>query len=304
MRASAPPSSPPPQGTARMDALPDDLLLLCLSRLCEADLSRCASVSRCFARVCAADELWRHVCRRRWPQLGSSPRFATVYSPLCASGSWRALHQCRATTPRWREVCFRLDLSLHAVGAGRAEDWPESLASTLSALAGVMSSGVASEEERAWAVGLAAQLGAAEAPLLGALGVWARALEGRLDEWFEAAAAHTPHAAASTLVEARRRMAEALLAVLTGRSALAVLEDALLSETVRAELPGFEKLWRDAGLPHAIYRVDVSLESFKLEGCNLSVSAARRLPGVPMSHWWWWLQPPIFVSGGNPHTCC
>ena len=81
-------------------------------------------------------------------------------------------------------------------------------------------------------------------------------------------------------------MSESLLAVLTGRSALQLLSDEL--ESLQADYPAEASValtaWHSAGLPHAIERIDVSLESFKLEGCNLAVSPAKRLLAAPRAH--------------------
>ena len=53
------------------------------------------------------------------------------------------------------------------------------------------------------------------------------------------------------------QLAETLLGVLTGRSALALLDAELLCESSRQAIPQLAGWWRDAGLPHSIDRVDV-----------------------------------------------
>ena len=225
--------------------------------------------------------------------------------------------------PRWRAVCSRLDRSLRLMCDSTYNtdgSWPERLATTLAELAGPAATLVAAEppcpELRAWVGQLISNLTERVGPAISLrrfadsenefpprlmeLNTWARALEARLDEWFEVAAAHSLRAGAEAVLQSRRQvcacvplrklgeaevvenagllvlaiagaasepaahwswcvppqMSEVLLAVLTGRSALAFLEAALRSEWARESHP-LEQLWHRVGVPHAIERVDI-----------------------------------------------
>ena len=56
-------------------------------------------------------------------------------------------------------------------------------------------------------------------------------------------------------------------------------------------------------LADGIEKLDEDFVSLRLEGCDLSITAAQRAAAigpVGAEHWWWWLDPPCYVSGGCP----
>ena len=215
--AATPDATEPPPHVACIDDLPAELLHRCVSWLDESDLAICAPASPSFAAACVAEETWEAFCHRRWPDLDATPLYSCI-------SSWRELHRARAKTPRWREVCVRLDRSLRILAEG-GDDWPKRLAPTLAelsvpaaALASTKPPWNAAPEVSAWIAHLAARLstfddadaeGAALPPRLLELAAWASSLESTLDEWFELATQHDPHAGVDAVLERRREVAVA-----------------------------------------------------------------------------------------------
>ena len=103
--------------------------------------------------------------------------------------------------------------------------------------------------------------------------------------------------------------ARLLLGVFVARSALEAI-GVLLESLVGA--PWLVTTPKDARIRHVAERLhnaranilDRSISSLRLEGCDLSITAAQRSAAptgqLSRAHWWWWIEAPCFVSGGCP----
>lgn len=305
-----------------MNGLPEDLLLRITLELPEESVLSLACVNARLYSLCLSDHLWEGLCRRRWPYLAArllvAGRDASALMHGCSSDarmSWRALHQARCTMPRWRELCARFDESVHIVLASdpllsACAEWPQKLSPILTSISAACPDAASEQpwvEARTWAAEMLSQLGMGMR--MGALRNYADELDEGLCAWYEGSSSGRDLCSRERLLQR----------TFIGRSALEVLQREVVSQEIAAQdtratcaadpaddwwqRVNTSAAWRDFGLDDAIKRLDSSLDSFYLEGGDMSLPAALRPTcGVPTDHFWWWYRPPTYISGGCPHV--
>lgn len=237
------------------------------------------------------DRSWRTRCRTRAAQAGP-PDLCNWYDECLMMAQLPEIYRERRAGPALRDG-VREALAAHFVGLGRlarlisthhAEQKAASPLSTLETMAWVveMSDPATGGLARPIALYLEQARGVSRPSKPGpngnerALLLFGTSLDAACSEWF-------------ATVEQGAPSLPLLLQVYTGRSAL---------EWIFTLPTG----WARDELAHVSLadEIDRSLGGLRAEGCDLSVPWHSRPTTVPKEHWWWWLEPPVYVSGGNP----
>lgn len=317
--------SPPPPEPITLPTLPDELLVHMLSLSNVTSTRQLAGCARLFSGLVASEVVWRAHCLRAWPQLvqaaaawsrlppGSTQR-ATDSRVVPPPDGWRRMFRERAhETPGWQVLCPLYDSAIvlaHEQEPPRA--WVGKLGLILASIdtsrvkLGLPSRRPAFQCDAEYCrciCSVIALLTLEAAQTADAINAYGEDAQVRLDEWYDLAEAGQPCQEHPLLLSSFGAMSELLL-----------LQDATYLAEIRgwdeqlSPLPEFGCVRRSDvndvadALGAAIGRLERSVKSLQAEGCDLSISAARR-PGMISTqrrHWWWRMQEPCFVSGGCP----
>mmetsp|Transcript_14592 Transcript_14592/g.31624 ORF Transcript_14592/g.31624 Transcript_14592/m.31624 type:complete len:320 (+) Transcript_14592:15-974(+) len=298
----------------RLVDLPDELFERVAAVLSEECVLRLACTCKRSQALCSSQHVWKVLSHRRWPHL---PGCAAVHGEvvgkhagqLSPDSDWRTFHRTRTAMPRWRELCARYDESLHIVRASDPTSlsgctWVSDLAAILTNISTVHSEVAVCEFGFAETIAFSRKLmiELAVGMRMGALHAWCANLDNELCEWYDGGLN------VNTVFGTRELL---LRRVFIGRSALELLRGQVtviansvsMDDAQATGCAGAVELWREFDMTDSLRRIDSSLDSFYLEGGDMSLPAALRPPcGVPVDHFWWWYMPPTYISGGCPHV--
>ena len=252
--------------------------------------------------LCASETVWRQLCAAVWPnrsaaaaawaQIDTQSIEHSLDSRSCrpADDSWRRMFRQRCiATPGWQVLCPMYDLAIVlAHEPRRCTTWVTNLGFVLLEIDYARAElnlhcdhrGRAQDAEfaRVWKAVFA--LLSSDAQTAQQVEACALSANEGLDEWYALAEAGGGHEH-PLLVWAFRTL-----------SALLVLGDGF----AQGKHPVGEAIEKGKQV------LERSIKSLNEEGCDLSMSAAKRsgLVAQRPGHWWWRLPEPRYVSGGCP----